>query len=106
MPGVGIQDQLCTLQMLEHEVGIPIGKHGVVAPAHHQNGLIDGLEDGIFGIFGCAPVDKCLGLRIADSLTALWISILGSHARPLEEPAPLLLVALVVDRRIQPLMLR
>src|ERR1700676_486015 len=87
MPGVGIQDQLCILEMLEHEVRIPVGKHSVVAPTYHQNGLADGLENRVFGIFGCAPVNQCFGLWISDSFATFRISIHATHTRALYERA-------------------
>src|ERR1700732_5023472 len=56
--------------MLEHEVGIPVGKHGIVAPAHHQHRLVDGIKNGVFRIFGSAPINQCFVLLIADGLPA------------------------------------
>src|SRR6202022_1285084 len=80
--------------MLEHEVGIPIGKHSVVAPTHHQNGMADALENGVFGIFGRAPANQRFGLWIPDSFAAFRISIHGTHTRALYERAACCLASL------------
>ena len=36
----------------------PSGNHSVVTPTHHQNGLVDGPKNGVFGIFECMRTAK------------------------------------------------